>query len=189
MKKCKECLIDKTLDQFYKHQSMADGHLNICKVCCRKQTKQKRIENMKDPDWVEKESIRQRAKGRKQYHERIKGTLFIKSKRKKFGKEYNARYPEKKHAKTTALKFVVCPPNFNRHHWSYKKENVLDVFIVSEKNHYLIHRYMKYVKKEMCYMTKGGTLLDTREKHEAFINTILQAESTEHVPLGRQNGQ
>lgn len=33
MKPCKHCLRVLPLDAFYKHKGMADGHLNVCKVC------------------------------------------------------------------------------------------------------------------------------------------------------------
>ncbi len=33
MKTCRDCDIQKDLDEFYKHRRMKDGHLNICKVC------------------------------------------------------------------------------------------------------------------------------------------------------------
>lgn len=32
-KKCKKCQIEKSLDEFYIHKWMKDGHLNICKSC------------------------------------------------------------------------------------------------------------------------------------------------------------
>ena len=36
MKICRKCKVPKDLNDFYKHSEMADGHLNICKVCTRK---------------------------------------------------------------------------------------------------------------------------------------------------------
>ena len=39
MKKCFKCGLEKELTQFYKHKEMSDGHLNKCKECTKKDTK------------------------------------------------------------------------------------------------------------------------------------------------------
>jgi hypothetical protein len=39
MKKCKRCGIEKSLDEYYVHKEMADGHLNVCKECVKKRVK------------------------------------------------------------------------------------------------------------------------------------------------------
>jgi hypothetical protein len=43
MKECIICHDTKTLDSFYKHKGMGDGHLNKCIPCTKKQTKDRRF--------------------------------------------------------------------------------------------------------------------------------------------------
>lgn len=54
VKKCKTCLLEFSIDNFYKHKQMLDGYLNICKKCtCIRIKKERRL----NPD---KHSARER---------------------------------------------------------------------------------------------------------------------------------
>ena len=44
-KVCFKCGVEKPLTEFYKHKDMADGHLNKCKDCTRRDVKEHRDEN------------------------------------------------------------------------------------------------------------------------------------------------
>lgn len=46
MKTCFKCGETKALDEFYVHPEMADGHMNKCKVCTRKDTHVHRLQNL-----------------------------------------------------------------------------------------------------------------------------------------------
>lgn len=45
-KKCFKCLVIKPLDCFYKHKEMADGHVNKCKECNKKDVSSNYRENI-----------------------------------------------------------------------------------------------------------------------------------------------
>lgn len=44
-KKCIKCGVPQEIGAFYTHPHMADGHLNKCKECCRKDSIANRIKN------------------------------------------------------------------------------------------------------------------------------------------------
>ena len=50
---CRKCGRDLSIDEYYAHDKMADGHLNICKDCVKSrmiQYRQKNIEKIRDYD-------------------------------------------------------------------------------------------------------------------------------------------
>lgn len=79
MKRCFKCGLEKTLSEFYKHPGMADGHLNKCKDCAKKDVKERRKANPHVREYDRKRGNRQ------------SGEYF---------KRYRKRYPKKYHAHT-----------------------------------------------------------------------------------------
>ena len=78
-KKCFKCLSVKPLSEFYKHKSMADGHLNKCKSCTRTDVLDHRSKNL--------ESIRAYDRERAKRPERIKAVREV---------VYNWRHEDKR---------------------------------------------------------------------------------------------
>lgn len=81
MKKCFKCGKNKELEEFYKHKKMADGHLNKCKVCARKDVSSHRDKNI--------ESIRAYDRRRGGLKHRIQAN---KERAKKFREEFPEKY-------------------------------------------------------------------------------------------------
>lgn len=162
MKTCFKCNHLKPLDEFYKHPRMADGRLNKCKECTKSDVKAAYETNSENPEYVEKERLRGRVKYDKYKYKQKPET------KKKVMEAYKNKYPEKltrrnKHA----------PAGFHAHHWSYNSEYLGDVIILSKGEHYLIHRFLKYDQSERKYRTVEGVLLDTKAKHEEYIQEII----------------
>jgi hypothetical protein len=169
-KVCFKCHIEKPLDKFYKHPQMGDGHLNKCKECTIQDTK-KRDDYLKETDtsYITKERKRGRDKYyRLNYNKTQKPTAL---KRKQMTRMYQEKYPEKRVA-VLASQHIKKPNGSHTHHWSYNKDHRKDVIILPLSEHYKLHRYMIYDQERMMYRTTDGVLLDTKEKHIQYYESL-----------------
>lgn len=146
MKTCFKCGIEKELSEFYKHSEMADGHLNKCKECTKKDNKKTRNDNIEY----------YRAYDRERAHEPHRLEHLIRQS-KKFRKENPQKYWAHRVVSNAVRDGKIIKPNYcsvcyrtgvriSGHHHDYSKP--LDVVWVCQVCHSAIHKKekMKYQK-------------------------------------------
>jgi len=157
MKICFKCKEEKELSDYYKHKAMADGHLNKCKTCTKKDTKERTEINTSTPEGLEKE----RARHRDKYHR-----LDYKERQKEWDKDK----PWKKSSKYKNLsrKFKT-EKGTELHHWSYNDNDLESVFLMEVKQHRIGHKYIVLDLELKKYRTLDGWLLETKEEHFRYL--------------------
>lgn len=146
MKKCFKCKRTLSLDAYYVHKQMKDGHLNKCIDCTRRDAKEYRNENI--------ERIREYDRQRGYTEKRLKVNRERSRKVRSEGRLYNTRWMERNPGKRAAhvilnnairdgrIKRDVCEEcgakKVEGHHEDYTKP--LEVRWLCRKCHAKLHR-------------------------------------------------
>lgn len=130
-KKCFKCGEILDLSEFYKHKQMADGHLNKCKKCSRKDSSEHREANI--DYYLEYDRMRSSYHERKAQREKYKATEKGKERQREGAKIWVERNREKREAhiavgnalrdgKLSREKCMECgEENAQAHHSDYSK--------------------------------------------------------------------
>lgn len=157
MKECFKCKVSKPLSEFYKHAQMADGHLNKCKECTKKDVGKHREENLERVQAYDRSrsNLPHRVEARAEYQ---KTEAFAKSHAKSL-KKHAEKYPERAKARIATgnairdgrlIPWPVCaiPECSNKpeaHHPDYSR--ALDVVWLCTKHHTDAHNLGRELKR------------------------------------------
>lgn len=161
---CILCKTERPLEDYYKHPLMRLGVDSKCKQCVKEKAKERHHKLFgTDSENLEKERERHREKYRR---------LEYKEQQKQWDKDK----PWKKLSVYKGLRknhYKDLPKEFELHHWNYNEEYLLDVFILSIRDHKKLHQSLFLDLEKRVFYLKDGTYLDTREKHSEYIEEII----------------
>jgi len=161
---CKKCNIEKPEGDFYRH-SQTGKPRSICKVCTYQNQRTRIDRNKSIPGWWENELAKHR-----QYYKNEKPRKRTAQNSTKAGRAIRAKFPEKYEALKRSSMVPLKNPSLQRHHWSYCPEHYIDIIEIARQDHKKAHRFMIYDQERMMYRRCDNLeLLDTKEKHEAYI--------------------
>lgn len=144
-KRCFKCGETKPLSGFYKHPRMADGHVNKCKECNKKDVRENLQKNFEHYQEYEKERAAKKLAHRIEY-------------KKKWSREYEENFPNKRKAVAAINKAVklgkvrkscsceTCGSSefIQAHHSSYAEDMWLVVTWLCSRCHVRLHANFRH---------------------------------------------
>ena len=154
-KRCFKCGRTLPIEDFYKHSRMADGHLNKCKECAKKDVSKRYFNRIADADYVEKE----RERGREKYR------------RLGYAQKYKPTKPSICRSVHNYLKRRnLIAKGQEAHHWNYNEP--YSVLILDRRQHKCVHKYIEF-KDNRCYISATGKCIETIDEAIEFTKQCL----------------
>ena len=166
-KKCFKCGEIKSLDDFYHHPQMADGHLNKCIKCTKNDSLNDYKIKSENPEWIVKERARGREKAKRLGYKTNPNIS------KKARLKYVEKFPEKILAVRSCSNLKPPLIGLERHHWSYNEDHYRDVIWLSKQEQMKAHRFLIYDQERMMYRKLDLELLDNKNDHELYIREMI----------------
>tara|TARA_R110002153_G_scaffold175464_1_gene328740 strand:- start:274 stop:711 length:438 start_codon:yes stop_codon:yes gene_type:complete len=138
---------------------MADGHLNKCIDCAKKDIKLRTEINTSTPEGLEKERKRNRDKYKR---------LNYKEKQKVWDKDKPWKSESK--YKNLSRKFKT-PKGYELHHWNYNTKFLEDVILMTIKQHRCLHKYLTLSVNIRIFKSQDS-YLTTKKSHLEFIDSL-----------------
>lgn len=158
---CFKCGRELPISQFYRHRDMADGHLNKCKDCAKKDVTARYEKLSKDEAFMEKERARGREKYARLGYVNKELTEMQKAKRALYrGLRSTKRAVGMEKGRAEEL-----------HHWNYNQ--MMSVIILDRRLHHRLHAAISFNVNEGIYYYEGQPL-DTMEKHLGVVRMVCE---------------
>jgi len=170
-KTCSACGASLPIEQFYKCSTSKDGRFGRCKECVIKAQRKRYDTKRHDDAWVWSERNRRRESAKRIGRKRV---------------NLPDRSPtEKQLAQRPARNALIkrlppCEKGKQYHHWSYAREDAVNVFSFTLDEHRRIHRYMVWDAEQLKYRRLDGVLLDTRVAAQRYYDYVLSLQDGEY---------